>query len=108
MTKSSTARKDVYTRITDKIIVDLGQGVRTWMKPWNAEHVAWRITKSLRHNGQAYNGINILMLWSAAVTEGYSAPIWMTFRQAKKLGSNVRKGEHGEMVVYDNTVTRTE
>jgi antirestriction protein ArdC len=63
------------------------------MKPWNAEHAAGRITKPLRHNGQAYNGINILMLCSAAVSEGYSAPIWMTFRQAKEFGAHVRKGE---------------
>ena len=108
MTKSSTARTDIYTRITDKIIADLEQGVRPWMKPWNAEHAAGRITRPLRHNGQVYNGINILMLWSAAVSEGYSAPIWMTFRQAKELGANVRKGEKGELVVYANTITRTE
>lgn len=108
MTRKDTPRQDVYTRVTDKIIADLEQGVRPWMKPWNAEHAAGRITKPLRHNGQAYNGINILMLWSAAVTEGYSAPIWMTFRQAKELGANVRKGEKGELVVYANTITRTE
>jgi antirestriction protein ArdC len=53
-------------------------------------------------------GINILMLWSAAVTLGYSAPIWMTFRQARELGAHVRKGERGELVVYANTITRTE
>lgn len=108
MTHSNTPRQDVYTRIADKIIADLEKGVRPWMKPWNAEHAAGRITKPLRHNGQPYNGINILMLWSAAVSEGYSAPIWMTFRQAKELGANVRKGEKGELVVYANTVTRTE
>ena len=108
MTHSNAPRQDVYTRITDKIIADLEQGVRPWMKPWNAEHAAGRITRPLRHNGQAYNGINVLMLWSAAVSEGYSAPIWMTFRQAKELGASVRKGEHGELVVYANTVTRTE
>ncbi|MEW8026888.1 MAG: zincin-like metallopeptidase domain-containing protein [Candidatus Thiodiazotropha endolucinida] len=108
MTKNSATRQDVYTRVTDKIVADLEQGVRPWMKPWNAEHAAGRITKPLRHNGQAYNGINILMLWSAAVTEGYSAPIWMTFRQAKELGAHVRKGEKGELVVYANTITRTE
>ena len=78
------------------------------MKPWNAEHAAGRITRPLRHNGQAYNGINILMLWSAAVSEGYSAPIWMTFRQAKELGAHIRKGEEGELVVYANTFTRKE
>ena len=108
MTKNSAPRQDVYSRITGKIIAGLEQGVRPWMKPWNAEHTAGRITKPLRHNGQPYNGINILMLWSAAVTEGYSAPIWMTFRQAKELGANVRKDEKGELVVYANTITRTE
>jgi antirestriction protein ArdC len=108
MANTKSSRPDVYTRITDKIIADLEQGVRPWMKPWNAEHAAGRITRPLRLNDQVYNGINVLMLWSAAVTEGYGAPIWMTFRQDKELGTNVRKGEHGELVVYANTVTRTE
>ena len=37
MTKNSSPRVDVYTRVTGKIIADLEQGVRPWMKPWNAE-----------------------------------------------------------------------
>lgn len=108
MTRKSNERSDVYTRVTDKIIAELEKGVRPWMKPWNAEHAAGRITKPLRFNGQAYNGINILMLWSAAMEKDFSAPIWMTFRQAKELGGNVRKGEKGELVVYANKLTRTE
>src|SRR5258708_26626784 len=43
-------RKDVYTRVTERIISDLDQGVRTGLKPWHAEHTAGRITKPLRHN----------------------------------------------------------
>ena len=101
-------KADVYTRITDKIVSDLEQGVRTWLKPWNAEHAAGRITRPLRHNGQPYNGINILMLWATAVERGFAAPIWMTFKQAKELGAHVRKGEKGSLVVYANTITRTE
>ena len=108
MTSKNKPRQDIYSRITNKIIADLEQGVRTWMKPWNAEHAAGCITKPLRHNGQPYNGINILMLWSAAMEKGHAAPIWMTFRQAKELGATVRKGEKGELVVYANTITRTE
>lgn len=108
MLNKSETPKDVYTRVTDKIIADLERGVRTWMKPWNAEHAAGRITKPLRHNGQPYNGINVLMLWSAAAENGYSAPIWMTYRQAVELGAHVRKGEKGELVVYANTITKTE
>ncbi|TQE99091.1 MAG: DUF1738 domain-containing protein [Spiribacter salinus] len=107
MTRKTANQPDIYTRITDKIIADLEAGVRTWMKPWNAEHAAGRITRPLRHNGMPYSGINVLNLWGEAVTSGYSAPIWMTFRQAKELGAHVRKGETGTLVVYANTITRT-
>jgi len=30
----------------------LEKGVRPWVRPWNAEHAAGRITRPLRHNGQ--------------------------------------------------------
>ena len=104
----NTERQDVYTRITDKIIADLEQGVRTWMKPWNAGNTAGRITRPLRHNGVPYSGINILMLWAEAVSQGFGAPIWMTFRQATELGAHVKKGEKGSLVVYANAITKTE
>ena len=42
-------KQDVYTRVTSKIITSLEQGVRPWMKPWNAEHAARKITRPLRH-----------------------------------------------------------
>jgi len=58
----SNEKQDVYTRVTNKIIADLEQGVRTWMKPWNAGSTAGRIVRPLRHNGVPYSGINILML----------------------------------------------
>jgi antirestriction protein ArdC len=100
--------QDVYTRITDKIIADLEQGVRTWMKPWNAANTAGRIMRPLRHNGVPYSGINILMLWAEAVSQGFAAPVWMTFRQATELDAHVRKGEKGSLVVYASSITRTE
>jgi antirestriction protein ArdC len=101
-------RQDVYTRITGKIIADLEQGVRTWMKPWNASHTAGRITRPLRHNGGPYSGINILMLWAEAMDRGFAAPIWMTFKQATELNAHVLKGEKGSLVVYASSITRSE
>jgi antirestriction protein ArdC len=95
-------RQDVYTRITDKIIADLEQGVRTWMKPWNAGNTAGRIMRPLRHNGVPYSGINILMLWAQAMEQGFTSPTWMTFRQATELNAHVKKGEKGSLVVYAN------
>jgi len=62
-----TEVKDIYSRITGKIIADLEKGVRPWLKPWNAEHAAGKINRPLRHNGIPYKGINALMLWSAEV-----------------------------------------
>ena len=92
----------------NKIIAALEQGVRPWIQPWNAEHAAGKITRPLRHNGQPYSGINILMLWASAMEQGYAAPIWMTFKQALELDAHVRKGEKGSLVVYANAITRTE
>jgi N-terminal domain of anti-restriction factor ArdC len=101
-------RQDVYTRITAQIISYLEKGIRPWSKPWNAEHAAGRITRPLRHNGQPYSGINILSLWMCAELQDFAAPIWMTFRQASELNAHVRKGQKGSLVVFSNTITRTE
>lgn len=99
---------DIYQRVTDAIVAELEKGVRPWFKPWNGEHAAGRITRPLRANGIPYRGINILMLWAAATAQGFSAPLWLTYKQAQELGGQVRKGEKGSLVVYANTITRTE
>jgi antirestriction protein ArdC len=105
-----TGRESGYSscRYPNRIIADLEQGVRPWMRPWSADHAAGKITRSLRHNGVPYNGINVGMLWPASVEKGYSCPLWLTFKQALELGGNVMKGGHGELVVYANRITRTE
>jgi antirestriction protein ArdC len=103
-----TARPDLYARVTDRIVAALEQGVRPWLKPWDAEHAAGRITRPLRHKLQPYRGINVLVLWTEAEAKGFAAPIWLTFQQAKELGGHVRKGEHGSPVVYSSSFTKTE
>jgi antirestriction protein ArdC len=101
-------RTDIYQKITDRIVSELEHGVRPWLKPWNAGNGEGRILRPLRANGIPYQGINVLMLWSEAIDKGYASPIWMTFRQALALKANVRKGEHGSLVVYADKITRTE
>ena len=83
--QNTTERKDVYSRITAQIVEYLEKGVRPWIRPWNAEHAAGRITRPLRHNGQPYSGINILSLWMSALGQNFAAPIWMTYRQATRI-----------------------
>jgi len=108
MSKSTSPHTDVYARVTDRIIADLEQGVRPWMKPWSADNAAERITRPLRDNSTPYRGINVLLLWGEAMAKGYASAMWMTYKQAHELGAHVRKGEQGSMVVYADRFTKTE
>lgn len=105
---SGAVPQDVYTRVTEKILADLKKGVTPWIKPWNAGNTEGRIMRPLRHNGERYNGINVLLLWSSAMEQGFTNPKWMTFRQALELKAHVRKGEHSSLVVYAKTYRKTE
>jgi antirestriction protein ArdC len=107
MTTSTTpARVDVYTRVTQKILADLERGVRTWQRPWNAGNTEGRITLPRRHNGTPYRGVNVLLLWCEAMEKGFQSPTWMTYKQAVEIGAQVRKGEHGSLVVYADKIKR--
>ncbi len=100
-------KADLYDRVTAQIISSLESGVRPWFKPWSAGHAEGRITRPLRCNGVPYQGINVLILWGAAMDRGYSSPSWFTFKQALEVGAHVRKGEKGNLVVYASKITRT-
>ena len=101
-------RADIYARITDKIVADLGKGVRPWVQPWNAGNPAGEVSRPMRHNGQPYSGMNVLLLWSEALARGFQSSTWMTFKQALELGGAVRKGETGSMVVFASRFTKSD
>jgi antirestriction protein ArdC len=108
MSTTTSNRTDIYTRVTNQIVEQLEQRVRPWLEPWNAEHAAGRITRPLRHNGENYHGINIIVLWLMAEAQGFNCPYWLTFQQAKQLGGFVKKGEHGSPVVYTSTFKKND
>ncbi len=94
-------RIDVYEEVTASIIALLEAGTRPWSPSW----ASGAATLPMRHEGTPYRGINILLLWSAAMARGYTNPFWMTYRQAHELGGQVRKGEKGNLVVHAGTFT---
>ena len=100
-------RADVYARVTERIVAALDAGARPWSKPWAGDGAA-PLALPLRHNGTPYRGVNVLLLWVEAFEKGYSASLWMTYKQAEALGGQVRKGERGTMVVFANRVTKQE
>jgi antirestriction protein ArdC len=101
-------RSDLYRSITNRIVSQLEEGVRPWMQPWSGDHAGSRVARPLRASGQPYRGINVLMLWSAAMEQGFTTPVWLTFKQALDLKAHVRKGERGSLVVYADRMTRAE
>ncbi|MBW4655661.1 MAG: DUF1738 domain-containing protein [Kaiparowitsia implicata GSE-PSE-MK54-09C] len=94
-------RIDIYEEVTNQIVAMLEAGTRPWTPSW----ASGAASLPLRHEGTAYRGINILLLWSAAMARGYSNPYWMTYRQASELGGQVRKGEKGNLVVHAGIFT---
>ena len=94
-------RASLYDEITNKIIAELEAGRVPWVQPWGtaAAKAPLAMPKSAA-TGRQYSGINILILWGAAIERGFTGQSWLTFRQALSLGGHVRKGERGTTVVY--------
>lgn len=106
---TTTSKPDVYQTVTDAIVARLEAGdVPPWHKPWKAGNASGHVCRPLRHNGQPYNGVNVLWLWMAAEAAGYTCPFWLTYNQARELGGHVRKGEKSTPVVYASTFTKEE
>ncbi len=105
--KIMSVSQDIYTRVTQRIIEQLEEGTRPWLKPWSTTHLEGRISLPIRHNGERYHGLNVLLLWDAVIHQGYTSNQWMTYKQAKDLGGHILKGERGQQVVYANKMVKT-
>lgn len=86
-----------YERITASILKALDTDLPAWRQPWRT--LRERGAPCVPVNavtGRAYRGINTAILWSRQDADMR----YMTYRQAQQHGGNVRKGEHGEQIVF--------
>jgi antirestriction protein ArdC len=83
----------IKQEVTDLLVKALQEGNAPWRRGW----VGGMAPTSLS-TGKAYQGINSLIL--SLLGEGYSHPLWLTYKQAQALGGNVKKGEKSVHVVY--------
>ena len=101
-------RNNLYRDITDKIIVQLEQGIVPWVQPWTSGKQHSPL--GLPINGltrRSYSGINILLLWSAREEKGFASNYWVTFKQCIAMGGSVLKGEHGTHVYFSDKFVST-
>lgn len=82
----------VMDKLVSGIIQKLEEGVVPWNRPWAGGGSAG---KNIISN-KPYHGIN----WLLTMLSGYDSQYWMTFKQARQLGGNVKKGEKGLPIVY--------
>lgn len=95
---------DVHDLITSIIIEQLEKGVIPWEKPFTGPDFGGMPINFT--TGNHYRGINIILLWCAAMKRGHQTQEWASFKQWNAKGENVRKGEKGNLVVYYDTFAK--
>lgn len=103
--KPAAPRASLYDEVTNRIIAELEGGRIPWVQPWGKEGATSPGMPRNAVTGRNYSGVNVLILWGALFEHGWPSQGWLTFRQARDAGGNVRKGEHGVTVVYADRFT---
>jgi antirestriction protein ArdC len=98
--KAEEPRSNLYDEVTARIVGELEAGRFPWVQPWGTAGSAAPGLPRNALTGRTYSGVNVLLLWGAAIAHGHPSQSWMTFRQAQEAGGCVRKGERGVTVVY--------
>lgn len=96
---ATSVRRDLYQEVTDRVVGMLEQGVAPWRKPWKVSGNGVGLPRNIA-TGKPYRGVNPFLLGMTALERGYSSPWWGTYRQVAERGGQVRKGEHGTLIVF--------
>jgi antirestriction protein ArdC len=86
-------------KIVETILGHLERGVVPWKRPYRRDETGPRSV-----NGNPYHGINVILTG----IQGYGDPRWITFREAKRRGGSVTKGEKGTPIIYYNVIKKTD
>lgn len=89
--------RNLYAEVSERIAHQLETGALPWIKPWSSTPGANVPQNAV--TGHRYSGCNVVLLWIAQ-GRGWSAPRFLTFKQALAAGGCVRRGEHGTKVYF--------
>jgi antirestriction protein ArdC len=90
-------KRDLYAKVTARIVAELERGAAPWVKPWPA--MPGQNVPQNAVSNRPNSGCNVILLWLTR-GRGWSTPRFLTFKQAIEVGGNVRKGEHGTKVYF--------
>ncbi len=101
MAKKNPDRKNpaqaYHERFAATIIRQIREGTASWQKPWRRGETPLPTNFA---TGKPYRGGNTLYLAARGQERGFSDNRWATYRQIKKAGGHVRKGERGEKILF--------
>lgn len=96
--KQKAAPIDKYELITNQICALLEQGIKPWRKPWKAGHDNIPFQNLITRH--IYTGSNPLWCAVSNLTNGHDSPFFITFKQAKEQGWQVKKGSKSAWIKF--------
>lgn len=97
--KTPGPTKTYTEKVAEKIIIALENGTAPWIKPWKGGDLSGNMPINPISKNH-YKGINLLNLLIEANINGYNDNRWLTYKQAKTLGAQVREGEKATTIQY--------
>lgn len=89
--------KPYHEQFAEQVISMLEEGTAPWQKPWKGGELDIPRNDA---SGTAYNGINRVVLSWLSLMKYDGESRYMTLPQANEKGYRVKKGEHGQTVLY--------
>jgi antirestriction protein ArdC len=106
------AGRGIYQRVTENLIELMEVGRLPWRTRWSSTRAGRRratrpkVVPDRRlllplsiSSGKPYQGVNILILWGAALKHLYGSPYWGTLRAWNQLDCRVKAGEKATHIV---------
>ena len=89
---------EVYEIVTQNILDEIDKGVVPWRIPWK-KRAGGSLPRSMSTR-KPYRGVNVLLLGLQSMAMGYQSSWWGTYKHITELGGQVRKGEHGTLIIF--------
>src|ERR1700677_3697957 len=90
---SDAPARDPMQEFATRIITELENGVKPWVRPWDPEKAGGPQAPFNPVTGKRYHGINVLILGMDMRAFQTGDPRWMTYQQAQGKDWQVKKGE---------------
>lgn len=100
MPKHKNKNEEKTTAIANKIIKLIEQGVKPWVRPWNALACQNILT------GKPYSGINPTLCNVDIILNDWEYPLFVGFNQAKQKGWSIKKGSKATAIRFGGAVSK--